>query len=80
MILDVDGCWTDGTLWYGARGIEELKGFHSATALASRCCGRAACTRLFSPAHLERRGGAGARARHRAGAAGIGDKLARIAR
>src|SRR2546428_13107065 len=29
MILDVDGVLTDGTPWYGARGIEELKGFHS---------------------------------------------------
>src|SRR5207247_1205402 len=28
MILDVDGVLTDGILWYGARGIEELKGFH----------------------------------------------------
>ena len=33
MILDVDGVLTDGTLWYGARGIEELKGFHSADGL-----------------------------------------------
>jgi len=23
MILDVDGVLTDGTLWYGARGIEK---------------------------------------------------------
>jgi len=29
MILDVDGVLTDGTLWYGARGIEEMKSFHS---------------------------------------------------
>src|SRR5438046_10647251 len=33
MILDVDGVLTDGTLWYGARGIEELKGFHSVDGL-----------------------------------------------
>src|SRR2546428_12554344 len=33
MILDVDGVLTDGILWYGARGIEELKGFHSVDGL-----------------------------------------------